>query len=331
VFQTNPPDASSVFHIEIPAGSFQAPRFLLLVLFLTLFTISADQFAAPLLHSSSPLWATAACLVLVWRRSEPSSDADSGPIRFSFTFWRFAAFVGTHAALILVVRSLSSKMQLVAGTVTMLGALFAVMKLSVLAPTILLLPVRAWRELLSPYRAEIVAALVVLLTYFPSRAIEELWPWYGQALGRFVYALSSIFAHRIGYIGNSNPTLTGPDLDVTVILACSGINGIELFDYLFGGVAILDWNRLRKGRALAGYFLGLFAMLLGNALRITSLVVFGNRGFAELVAHYHIAAGWIFFSVVFLVYLSMTYAWMLKKKSAVLPEPRMAQPNSFGA
>jgi exosortase/archaeosortase family protein len=115
-----------------------------------------------------------------------------------------------------------------------------------------------------------------------------------------------------------NPTLTGPHLDVTIILACSGINGIELFDYLFCAVAILDWNRLQKGRALAGYFLGLFAMLFGNALRITSLVVFGNRGFAELVAHYHIAAGWIFFSVVFLAYLSMTYAWMLTKRTLLV-------------
>ena len=329
--QTNPPDESSIFHIEIPSGGFQAPRFLLLVLFLTLFAIAADQFAASLLHSSSPLWATVACLALVWRRGEPPRSDSSGAVRFSFSLRRLASFVGAHAALILVGRALSGTMQPVAGTITILGALFAVAKLSVLAPTILLLPLSRWKELLSPYRAEIAAAFIVLLTYFPGRAIEELWPWYGQALGRFVYTFSRIFAHGIGFVGNSNPTLTGPDLDVTIILACSGINGIELFDYLFGAVAILDWNRLRKGRALAGYFLGLFAMLFGNALRITSLVVFGNRGFAELVAHYHIAAGWIFFSVVFLVYLSATYTWMLKKKSAVLQDPRMTQPNTSGA
>jgi exosortase/archaeosortase family protein len=212
-------------------------------------------------------------------------------------------------------RTFSSALQPVAGTASVSGALVALWKLGVLAPTILLLPLSGWKELLSPYRAEIVAALIVLLTFFPSRAIEELWPWYGQALGRFVYMLSSIFARGIGYIGNSNPTLTGPNLDVTIVLACSGINGIELFDYLLGAVAVLDWNRLQKRRLLAAYVLGLFAMLLGNSLRITSLVVFGNRGFADLVAHYHITAGWLFFSVVFLVYLSFTYGWMLKKSS----------------
>ena len=320
--QTNPPDANLILNASIPSGSFQAPRFFLLVLLLTLFVVAAEQFAVPILHSSSPLWATAACLVLVWRRGEPSPGTDSELVRFSFSLWRLAVFIAVHAALLLAARRFSGAMQPVAGTVTILGAILAGAKLGVLAPTFLLLPLSGWKRLFSIYRAEIAAAFVVLLTYFPGRVIEELWPWYGQALGRFVYTLSSIFVNAIGYVGNLNPTLTGPDLDVTIILACSGINGIELFDYLFGAMAILDWNRLRKGRAFAGYFVGLFAMLLGNALRITALVVFGNRGFAQLVAHYHIAAGWIFFSVIFLLYLSMTYGWMLKKKPSLAQDQR---------
>jgi exosortase/archaeosortase family protein len=81
-------------------------------------------------------------------------------------------------------------------------------------------------------------------------------------------------------------------------------------------VAVLDWNRLRRGRALFAYFAGLFAMLFGNAIRITSFVVFGNHGFAESISRFHVSAGWFFFSVVFLVYLSMTYSWMLGKRTA---------------
>jgi exosortase/archaeosortase family protein len=94
----------------------------------------------------------------------------------------------------------------------------------------------------------------------------------------------------LAYLGDSNPTLSGPDLDVTIVPECSGINGLELFDYLFGVVAVLDWNRLRKGRVLFAYGTGLFAMLLGNAIRITCFV--------------------------FLVYLSMVYGWMLGKRDA---------------
>jgi hypothetical protein len=65
-------------------------------------------------------------------------------------------------------------------------------------------------------------------------------------LERFVYFLADLVVPGIGYIRSLTPTLTGPDLDVTIILDCSGINGFELFDLLFVLVVILDWNRLCK-------------------------------------------------------------------------------------
>jgi exosortase/archaeosortase family protein len=318
VFPANSPNLNQHSHISLLSGGLQASQFFLLLLVLTAVAVSTDHLAAPPLRSSSPLWATAACLLLVWRRGHVGPDPENASARFSFTFGRLAGFLATHTGLILAARALHGTLQHAAGTVTPLGTLLAAGKLLVLAPSALLLPFAQWKRLLKIYRAETVAALVVLFTYFPGRAIEALWPWYGQVLGRFVYMLSSLFAQGIGYVGNLYPTLTGPDLNVTIILACSGMNGIELFDYLFGAMAILDWNRLQKGRALAGYFLGLLAMLVGNALRITSLVVLGNRGFAGTVAHYHISAGWIFFSLVFLLYLSMTYPWMVRKQKSPL-------------
>ena len=92
---------------------------------------------------------------------------------------------------------------------------------------------------------------------------------------------------------------------------CSGISAFELLGYLFGFVALLDWNRLRKGRALLIYFGGLFAVLLSNALRVALFVGLGNRGFADFVSGFHLTAGSFFF--VFLVYLSLTYCWMAQK------------------
>jgi len=301
----------------------EAPRFFLLLLALTGLAISADQFAAPLLRSSTSLWALLACILLIWRREQAHSLSDARIARFTFSFSRFAAFLVAHAVLIFAARSVQTGLQAVAGTMTVAGTAVAILKLSVLAPSVFLAPFSSWKEFFRIWRAESIAALVVLLTFFPGRIIESLWPWYGQALGQFVYLLSHVFVGGIGYVSKLNPTLTGRDLNVTIIVACSGMNGIELFDYLFGAIAVLDWNRFRKGRLLAGYFLGLFAMLLGNALRITSLVVFGNAGFAEIVARYHVSAGWIFFSFVFLVYLALAYTWMLKKKPSP-PAERMA-------
>src|SRR2546421_149682 len=313
VSPANTPDSSLVSRGIVSPGSFAAPRFLLLALTLVLAAVAADQFAAPILHSSSPLWAATACLLLVWRRGKVPGDPALG---LSMSIGRLAAFLAAHGLIILLARSLSFKFQAASGAMTVGGTLVAASKLCVLVPAMLLFSLAAWKKIATIYFSEAVAALVVLLTFFPSRALEALWPWYGQLLGRFVHTLARIFVPGLAYLADSNPTLSGPDLDVTIIPECSGINGLELFDYLFSVVVFLDWNRLRKRRALLAYGAGLFAMLLGNAIRNTSFVVLGNHGFAESVARFHISAGWIFFAVVFLVYLSMTYGWMLGRRDS---------------
>jgi exosortase/archaeosortase family protein len=295
------------------AGSLGAPRFLLLALILTSCAVAADQLAAPILHTSSPLWATIACLLLVWRRGRVSSSSGDSPFECTLTIGRLAAFLLVHGAIVLLARSMSGPLQASSGEVGVRGTLVAAGKLCTLGPTMILFPLATWKKIARLYFPEAIAGLVVLLTFFPSRVLQSIWPWYGQGLGRFVHTMARVFVPKVGYLADSNPTLSGPDLDVTIVPECSGISGLELFDYLFLVVALVDWNRLRKNRALLGYFLGLLAMLFGNAIRILSFVVFGNRGFAESVSRFHISAGWIFFSAVFLAYLSMTYGWMVRK------------------
>jgi exosortase/archaeosortase family protein len=221
-----------------------------------------------------------------------------------------------HCAIVFFARSLSGTFQVSSGLVSIEGTLLATVKLVVLAPTMLLFPLGAWKKIARIYFPEAIAGLVVLLTFFPSRALQTLWPWYGQGLGRFVHVVARAFVPRLAYLADSNPTLSGPELDVTIVPECSGINGLELFDYLFSLVALLDWNRLRKDRTLLGYFAGLLAMLFGNAIRITSFVVLGNHGYSESVSRFHISAGWVFFSAVFLLYLSIAYGWMVSKRAA---------------
>lgn len=304
------------------SGSFTAPRIVFFALLLTLLAIVADQFAAPILYSSSPLWAVTASMLLVWRRGKVLCTEDDSPFVPSLPIKRVVPFFAVHGLLILFARTLSGAVQNSSGTTTAAGALLAVSKLCVLAPTVLLFPLAIWKRIARVYFPEAIAGLLVLLTFFPNRALDTNWPWYGQALGRSVYGLARVFVPALIYLRDLNPTLSGPRLDVTIIPECSGISGVELFDYLFGMVMIFDWNRLKKGRALIGYAAGLLAMLLGNTIRITALVILGNRGFTESVARFHVSAGSIFFSIVFLVYLSMTYGWMLGRKSA----PAQQQP-----
>jgi exosortase/archaeosortase family protein len=314
VSPANTPARKLLAHEFLGSGSLAAPRFLLLALVVTLLAIATDQFAAPILHSTSPLWATLAWLLLVWRSGNRVSASPGEAPGAAISLARLAAFLTAHLVLVLLARSASGAWQAASGAITLQGTLVAALKLCVLVPSLLLFSPATWRKMAAAYLPEAIAGLVVLFTFLPSRALEALWPWYGQLLGRFVHILAGVFVPSLAYLADANPTLSGPQLDVTIVRECSGINGLELFDYLFGIVLLLDWKRLRKGRALIAYFCGIAAMLLGNAIRIASFVVFGNHGFAESVSRFHISAGWVFFSGVFVVFLSLTYRWMLQKE-----------------
>jgi exosortase/archaeosortase family protein len=292
-------------------GNLTVPQFSFLAALLTLGASAADQFVAPALYSTSPLWAAAVCTALVWKRGDTGFERLEGAVNFGFSFERIALFAGAHALLVSSALLLPATLEQLAGTVSPTGWITAGLKLSVLLPTLLLLPRERWPIVARTYAAEGIAALIVLFTFFPGRILAAIWPWYGQVLGSLVFFLSGLFTHGLTYTGALSPVIHGPGLDVTILPACSGISGIELFDYLFALAVLLDWNRLRKGRALLAYFGGIAVMLAGNGLRIVSFVVLGNHGFAEVVARFHLTAGWIFFSVLFLVYLFSIYRILL--------------------
>jgi exosortase/archaeosortase family protein len=292
-------------------GNLTVPQFSFLASLLTLGACAADQFVAPALYSTSPLWASAVCAALVRRRDDTGFERLEGAVNFGFSFERIALFVAAHALLVSSALLLPATLEQLAGTTSSTGWITAGLKLSVLLPTLLLLPRARWPIVARTYAAEGIAALIVLFTFFPGRILTTIWPWYGQVLGNLVFFLSGLFVRGLTYTSALSPTIHGPGLDVTILSACSGISGIELFDYLFAFVVLLDWNRLRKGVALLAYFGGITVMLAGNGLRIVCFVVMGNHGFAEVVARFHLTAGWIFFSVLFLVYLLSIYRKLL--------------------
>jgi exosortase/archaeosortase family protein len=312
----NQQDLNSQMEQSSLAGSTSAPRALFVALILSLAATLADLLLSPILFSSSPLWATSAGLLLIWRRGELTASSSASSVRSLFSASRILLFVAAHAALVLLTRAYFPEAQQAVSNHLSGSLLLIGWKFGVLLPTLVLLPWAAWRILFREYQPEFIASVVVLLTFFPRRALETLWPWYSQILGRSVYVLTWPVVSGLKYVNSFTPTLIGPQLDVTIIPACSGINGLELFDYLAGFIMVVEWTRLHKGRALQAYFLGIFAMLFSNALRISSLVIMGNHGLAQSIARFHLEAGWLFFSAAFLVYLSITYRWMLNLNRA---------------
>jgi len=297
----------------------RVPRFFVWTLLLALAAAVADQFVVPALFSTAPLCALLACLVLATRSHGDALTSLPSPSAPYPVAWRVLGFFAAHAALIWIVYRLDASVSRASGALNGVGWAFLLVKFAVLAPMLVLLPWRTWRYLARTYAAEFAAAAVVLVTFFPRRVMEALWPVYGQFVGRCVHLLGWPLVSNLGYVKALYPTLTGPSLDVTILLSCSGINGIELFDALFALVVFCEWPRLNKRRTLAAYFIGVVAMTLGNILRITSFVVLGNHGFADFIARFHVNAGWLFFSLVFLFFLSSTYRWMLTPSPANRP------------
>jgi exosortase/archaeosortase family protein len=297
---------------RVKRGNLPVSLFLFLLLLLSLAAVAADQFFTPVLYTSSPLWALAICAVLVWRRGLAGSPASPGEATFEFGFLRVGLFLVAHVVLVAV--ALRSRFAWASGAISATGWALAALKLVVLAPPLLLLPLKAWAKVLRTYAPELVAAAIVLFTFFPGRVLNAIWPQYVQALGRSVFWIAGLFVPGLTYSGWLTPTIAGPSLDLTIIRACSGLSGIELFDCLFAFIAILDWNRLRKWRMALAYFAGVAVMIVGNALRLVFLIVLGNCGFARQVARFHISAGWLFFSAVFLVYLAAVYRSLLRER-----------------
>jgi exosortase/archaeosortase family protein len=231
--------------------------------------------------------------------------------------WRVVLFLLLHFGIVLAIRSAAAGVG--AYQTSYRGALLATAKLLILFPTLILLPLAEWRRFALRYHAECIAALVALLTFYPLRIFATAWPWYGPLLGQFVHRLAGLFVPGLVYVPANTPRLVGPALDVTILFSCGGLDGLRLFQNLFALLVVLDWDRLNRRRALLGYFAGLATMLLANALRIALLVVAGNRISPDLVVRFHLSAGWIFFTSVFLVFFLVMYRWLMGREKSPSP------------
>lgn len=281
------------------------------VLTLTVAAVCLDSWLVPALNTVVPIFSSGLLLILALRRSSslpsPSASSTIPPL----ALWRVVCFLGLHLFLIGACAAFGDLWK---GTHSTGFALaLAASKYLILAPTSILLSYSDWRHFVRLYRAECIAASIALLTLFPLRLFTLAWPWYGQLLGRCVFALSHFFVPGTQYLAALTPTLMGPNLQVTIVFGCAGLQAIKLFQIVFTLALAMDWNHLNRRRAVAVYFGGLAAILMANAFRITLLFVLGNTFLRHRVLEYHLTGGWIFFTLALVIYLLVTYRWMLDK------------------
>jgi exosortase/archaeosortase family protein len=281
------------------------------VLALTLGAVCLDSWLLPDLNTVAPAFSCGLLLILALRSSfnkSLSTLITTPPI----APWRLCCFLGLHLALMSAAFAGLWKGTHSTGVAMALAA----SKYLILLPTAVLLSRDAWRHFDGIYRAHWIAAAIALVSFFPLRIFSMAWPWYGQLLGRSVFALAHLFVPATQYVATLTPTLVGPNLEVTIVFGCGGLQGIKLFQILFTLMLVMDWDELNRRRAMAAYFGGLGAMLIANVIRITLLFLVGNTSLQNSVLEYHLTGGWILFTLAFIAYLLATYRWMLKKAKA---------------
>lgn len=266
--------------------------------------ICIDYLFAPALNVATPPLVCGLLGVLLLRSRPAETPEQCGGDSGVITGPRLAVFLLLHAGIV-VVASLA-----MAGLFSRFNPLLSAAKYLVLAPAFLLLPWTVWKLSVRTHRAAYTAAALALLTVYPHRIFMLAWPWYSQVLGRVVYALSQPFVFGLQYVSHPDPRLLADGLNVTIVFGCSGLRAIGMFQIVFATVLLIDWPKINRRRALLGYFSGLAMMLAANVLRIVLVVVIGNHFAPELVARYHMPAGWVFFGGVVAACAWSGFGWL---------------------
>ena len=311
--QNSAPQSASARSFALPA---QTDLAICARLLLSIIMIAADYAVAPALYNGSTLWASAALLLLIFRRGQATIPASEAVTITKLSPARLAIFFALHAFVIAVGRQAGAVFTSAAASDAIAAAPLAAAKLLILLPAIALFSLSDWNALLRKYRPEFIAAVIVLLTFFPYRLFHTIWPTYSQLIATLAYQGAKPFVPGISFLSQPIPTILGPQLNLQIVFWCSGFSALALFDTLVALIAILDWNELNHTRLLAAYVMGGAAILAANIVRIGLLVIIGNEIAPKYaMGRFHVNAGWAFFAAIYLVILTVSYRWMLRKPS----------------
>ena len=282
-------------------------------LFLWFLAIVIDFFFAPALYNGSTIWMSATAMLMIYRAGQ-ASGAERVAIEIPPAPARLVTFVAFNAAVVLLARHFAGPLEAAAASDALDAAARASLKFSVLLPAIALFPAKTWRGILSTFRPEWTASVIVLLTFFPYRLFHMIFPVYSQVIGKLAYWIERPFVPGTRYLGGPSPIILAPQLDLQIVFACSGLSALVLFDLIIALIAFLDWNELNRARLFAAYAIGSAAILAANILRIGLLVIIGNRiSPAYATGEFHVNAGWLFFAAIYSFIVVGTYRWMLRQ------------------
>ncbi|MBW2992467.1 exosortase/archaeosortase family protein [Candidatus Woesearchaeota archaeon] len=145
------------------------------------------------------------------------------------------------------------------------------------------------------------------------------WGFFSKIVALAVFAMLKLTFPSAQLPDHHVPRLVLPNFRAQIAAQCSGIEGMTLFILLFTIIVIVDWQMINKWKLIPMYILGLAGMLFVNILRIYTIFFIGNVYSVEFaIGLFHSNAGWILFTVYFLIFEYTTYDWLRKKKGVEL-------------
>jgi exosortase E/protease (VPEID-CTERM system) len=190
-----------------------------------------------------------------------------------------------------------------------------------------LLPPRFWVRWIGRSRWALVGGAVVGFAAFAlGTGSSDLW----LPLQRSTFAVIVLLLRLLGQqtiVAPAELLVGTPDFTVTISSGCSGVEGIGLVTAFLATYLWYCRKDLRFPNALALIPLGVVAIWLLNAVRITALILLGNWNPDAALKGFHSVAGWLFFNAVAggLVWASSHSNWLLRT-SETPAEPNPATP-----
>lgn len=141
----------------------------------------------------------------------------------------------------------------------------------------------------------------------------EHWQTFSKTVTIASAKILSLFFDNVSYSLIGDHILTLNDFQIIIGPPCSGIESLSFFASLFFLMVILDFEKLHQWITFVIFAVGFIGSYLLNILRITALMVIGNKWPEFAMNQFHSQAAWIMLAIFMLGLYIIAKKHMYKK------------------
>lgn len=174
---------------------------------------------------------------------------------------------------------------------------------------------RFTKSFLKTFRRELLICLgLSLVLFLLIFQVWKLWPYLSHMVLQAEFFIFSLLYDKVFIIEPRG--LFVNTFAVEIAEACSGLESIFLFTFLYIFICVLDWKQLAIKRVLLLFPFLIAGLILVNIIRVFLLILVGVLINPQVMAAlFHTYLGLILFVIYFFVFLRFGYGWLKRKDS----------------